>query len=76
MLTHLPRHRKNGPPWGKHRIQPTPAFSRFSPIRTVGVEGQLRVVLTPSPRHGKKPLRPQLPPYAASWLRGGSQLRT
>jgi hypothetical protein len=28
-------HRKNDPLWRKHRVRPTPSFSRFSPIRTV-----------------------------------------
>jgi hypothetical protein len=31
MLTNLPSHRKNDPLWGKHRVPPTPAFSRFPP---------------------------------------------
>jgi len=43
MLTHLPCHRKSDPLRRKHRIRPTPAFSRFPPIRTVALEGQLRV---------------------------------
>ena len=47
----IPRHRKNDPLWRKHRLQPTPAFSRFPPIRSLTLEGQLRVDLTPSPSH-------------------------
>jgi hypothetical protein len=43
MLTHLPRHRKNDPLWRKHRIRPTPAFSRFPPIRSLTLEGPIRV---------------------------------
>jgi hypothetical protein len=43
MLTHLPRHRKNDPLWRKHRLQPRTAFSRFPPIRSLTLEGQLRV---------------------------------
>src|ERR1700723_573072 len=43
MLTHLPRHRKSDPLRRKHRIRPTPAFSRFPPIRSLTLEGQLWV---------------------------------
>jgi hypothetical protein len=43
MLTHLPCHRKSDPLRRKHRIRPTPAFSRFPPIRSLTLEGQLWV---------------------------------
>ena len=33
----------------KHRIRPTPAFSRFTPIRSLTLEGQIRVNSTRSP---------------------------
>jgi hypothetical protein len=49
MLTHLPCHRKSDPLWRKHRLQPRTAFSRFPPIRSLTLEGQLWVDLTPSP---------------------------
>src|SRR5580704_11367241 len=43
MLTHLPCHRKSDPLRRKHGIRPTPAFSRFLPIRSLTLEGQLWV---------------------------------
>ena len=42
MLTHLPRHRMNDPLWRKHRIRPTPAFSRLPPVHITGLEGRQR----------------------------------
>src|SRR5580704_5807341 len=43
MLTHLSRHRKNDPLWRRHRIRPTPPFSRFPPVHWASVEGRQRV---------------------------------
>jgi hypothetical protein len=56
MLTHLPCHRKSDPLRRKHRIRPTPAFSRFPPIRSLTLEGQLWVDLSHRQRAEKRPL--------------------
>jgi hypothetical protein len=42
--------------WREHRLRPTPAFSRFPPIRTVALEGQLRVDLSHCQRAQEPPL--------------------
>jgi hypothetical protein len=55
MLTHLPRHRKNDPLWRRHRIRPTPAFSRFPPVHWASVEGRQRVEFSRSPNRPATP---------------------
>jgi hypothetical protein len=50
MLTHLPHHRKNYPLWRKHRLQARTACSRFPPIRSLSLEGQLRAAFGGSTR--------------------------